>query len=108
MLFRSARVTLSNPQMAWRPGLFVTVSVATGETDAAVVIDSEALQTDDGRQMVFAEVPGGFAARPVKTGRSDGKRIEIVDGLAPGTRYVSANSFVLKAEQGKAGAEHTH
>jgi membrane fusion protein, heavy metal efflux system len=104
----TARVTLSNPQMAWRPGLFVTVSVATGETDAAVVIDSEALQTDDGRQMVFVEVPGGFAARPVKTGRSDGKRIEIVDGLAPGTRYVSANSFVLKAEQGKAGAEHTH
>ncbi|MCA3190921.1 efflux RND transporter periplasmic adaptor subunit [Cupriavidus sp.] len=104
----TARVTLSNPQMAWRPGLFVTVSVATGETDAAVVIDSEALQIDDGRQMVFAEVPGGFAARPVKTGRSDGKRIEIVDGLAPGTRYVSANSFVLKAEQGKAGAEHTH
>ncbi|MCA3185391.1 MAG: efflux RND transporter periplasmic adaptor subunit [Cupriavidus sp.] len=104
----TARVTLSNPQMAWRPGLFVTVSVATGETDAAVVIDSEALQIDDGRQMVFAEVPGGFAARPVKTGRSDGKRIEIVDCLAPGTRYVSANSFVLKAEQGKAGAEHTH
>lgn len=104
----TARVTLSNPQMAWRPGLFVTVSVATGETDAAVVIDSDALQTDGDHQQVYVEVPGGFAARAVKTGRTDGKRIEIVDGLAPGARYVSANSFVLKAEQGKAGAEHTH
>lgn len=104
----TARVTLSNPQMAWRPGLFVTVSVATGETDAAVVIDNDALQTDGDHQQVYVEVPGGFAARAVKTGRTDGKRIEIVDGLAPGARYVSANSFVLKAEQGKAGAEHTH
>lgn len=104
----TARVTLSNPQMAWRPGLFVTVSVATGETDAAVVIDNEALQTEGGHQQVFVEVPGGFAPRPVRTGRTDGKRIEIVEGLAPGARYVSANSFVLKAEQGKAGAEHAH
>ncbi|KAI3593046.1 Cobalt/zinc/cadmium efflux RND transporter, membrane fusion protein CzcB [Cupriavidus sp. U2] len=104
----TARVTLANPQMAWRPGLFVTVSVATGETDAAVVIDSDALQTDGDRQQVYVEVPGGFAARMVKTGRTDGKRIEIVDGLAAGTRYVSANSFVLKAEQGKASAEHAH
>lgn len=88
--------------------MFVTVSVATGETDAAVVIDSEALQSDGERQQVFVEVPGGFAARSVKTGRSDGKRVEIVDGLAPGARYVTGNSFVLKAEQGKASAEHAH
>ena len=104
----TARVTLSNPEMAWRPGLFVTVSVSTGETDATVVIDSEALQTDSDRPQVYVEVPGGFAARAVKTGRTDGKRIEIVDGLAPGTRYVAGNSFVLKAEQGKASAEHAH
>lgn len=104
----TARVTLSNPEMAWRPGLFVTVSVATGETDAAVVIDNEALQTEGGRPQVYVEVPGGFVARPVKTGRSDGKRIEIVEGLAAGDRYVAANSFVLKAEQGKASAEHAH
>lgn len=104
----TARVTLSNPDMAWRPGLFVTVSVATGETDAAVVIDSEALQTEGDRTQVYVEVPGGFEARAVKTGRSDGKRVEIEDGLAPGTRYVSGNSFVLKAEQGKASAEHAH
>ncbi len=104
----TARVTLSNPEMAWRPGLFVTVSVATGEADAAVVIDSEALQTEGKQSQVYVEVPGGFVARPVKTGRSDGHRIEIVEGLAAGTRYVAANSFVLKAEQGKASAEHAH
>ena len=104
----TARVTLSNPEMAWRPGLFVTVSVATGDADAAVVIEADAVQTEDGRQQVFVEATGGFIARTIKTGRTDGKRIEIVDGLAAGDRYVAGNSFVLKAEQGKGSAEHAH
>ena len=104
----TARVTLPNPEMAWRPGLFVTVSVATGDAEAAVVIEADAVQTEGGQPQVFVEVPQGFIARAVKTGRTDGTRVEIVDGLAPGTRYVAANSFVLKAEQGKGGAEHAH
>ncbi|TPQ38215.1 efflux RND transporter periplasmic adaptor subunit [Cupriavidus pinatubonensis] len=104
----TARVTLSNPDMAWRPGLFVTVSVAGQETEVPVVVESEAVQTESSQPMVYVEVPGGFEARPVATGRSDGKRIEIVKGLEPGARYVARNSFVLKAEQGKAGAEHAH
>ena len=104
----TARVTLSNPDMAWRPGLFVTVSVAGQETEVPVVVESEAVQTEGRQPMVYVEVPGGFEARQVTTGRSDGKRIEIVRGLQPGARYVARNSFVLKAEQGKAGAEHAH
>jgi len=104
----TARVTLSNPEMAWRPGLFVTVSVATGDAEAAVVIEADAVQTEDGQQQVFVEAPGGFIARAIKTGRTDGRRVEVVDGLAPGDRYVAANSFVLKAEQGKGSAEHAH
>ncbi|AOZ09515.1 efflux RND transporter periplasmic adaptor subunit [Cupriavidus malaysiensis] len=104
----TARVTLPNPEMAWRPGLFVTVSVTRSETEVPVAIDAEALQTDGGQARVFVAVPGGFLAQPVQTGRSDGKRVEIVSGLKPGWRYVAGNSFVLKAEMGKAGAEHAH
>jgi cobalt-zinc-cadmium efflux system membrane fusion protein len=104
----TARVTLSNPEMAWRPGLFVTVSVATGDAEAAVVIEADAVQTEDSQQQVFVQVSGGFIARAIKTGRTDGRRVEVVDGLAPGDRYVAANSFVLKAEQGKGSAEHAH
>jgi membrane fusion protein, heavy metal efflux system len=31
-----------------------------------------------------------------------------VGGLAPGTPYAGSNSFVLKADLGKAGASHDH
>ncbi|MGT2489560.1 hypothetical protein ACU4GD_00870 [Cupriavidus basilensis] len=54
-------------------------------------------------------VPGGFLAQPVKTGRSDGKLVEISARDAGRLEVaVGGNSFVIKAELGKAGAEHSH
>lgn len=44
----------------------------------------------------------------MKTGRRDGLRVEVLEGLAPGARYAQTNTFTLKAELGKASAEHTH
>ncbi len=104
----TARVTLPNPKTAWRPGLFVTVGVTDSSAEVPVAIEAEALQSNGDQQVVFAVVPGGFQAQPVKTGRSDGKLVEITEGLKAGTQYVAGNSFVIKAELGKAGAEHSH
>ena len=104
----SARVVLTNPGLAWRPGLFVNVAVTSGETEAAVTVAAGAVQAMEGRQVVFVEVPGGFEAKTVEVGRSEGVRTEIVKGLSAGARYASTNSFVIKAEIGKASAEHSH
>jgi cobalt-zinc-cadmium efflux system membrane fusion protein len=42
----------------------------------------------------------------VVTGRTDGKRTEIVSGLAAGSVCASAGSFLLKADLGKNDAGH--
>ncbi|MFM2085484.1 MAG: hypothetical protein RLZZ237_353, partial [Pseudomonadota bacterium] len=75
-----ARITLSNPDMAWRPGLFVTVAVVSGEADAAVTVHSEAIQSVEDKPTVFLRIKQGFQATPVKLGRSDGKLTEITEG----------------------------
>jgi cobalt-zinc-cadmium efflux system membrane fusion protein len=103
-----ARVTLANPQGAWRPGLFVTVSVLGAPQPVAVAVAVESVQTIDNQTMVFKSVAGGLQAVPVKTGRSDGKTVEVLQGLQPGDKVAVANAFVLKSELGKAGAEHGH
>ncbi len=103
-----ARVTLANPDHTWRPGLFITVSVAAGGQTSAVAVPADSLHTADGKPTVFVENPRGFTARTVVPGRSDGKSVEIVDGLASGERVAAANALVLKAELGKATAEHGH
>ena len=103
-----ARVTLTNPNRAWRPGLFVTVSVAVEEEQVSVAVRADAVQTIDNHAAVFVEIPGGFAARPVLLGRSDGTQVEVRQGLDAGERYAATNSFILKSELGKGSAEHTH
>ena len=104
----TARVTLTNPQRIWRPGLFVNVELVASEMDAPVTVSAEAVQTVEDKPTVFLRVPGGFVPQHVQTGRSDGKRIEIVSGLEPGAAHAASGSFVVKSQQGKNSATHTH
>lgn len=103
-----ARVTLRNPDQRWRPGLFVGIDVVQDETEVAVAVPLTAIQTLRDRKIVFARFDDVFEARPVEMGRGDGESVEIVKGLVAGTRYAATNSFVLKADIGKAGASHDH
>lgn len=73
-----------------------------------VAVSSDAIQSVNDRSVVFVRVPGGFLPQPVVTGRSDGKLVEIVQGLKPGMQYAAAGSFVIKSEQGKGSASHDH
>lgn len=103
-----ARITLPNPRNAWRPGLFVNVEVTTGEALAPVTVEEAAIQTKDGKSMVFLRVPEGFKAQPVELGRRSNGRVEIAKGMTAGQAYAGQGSFTVKAEQGKAEASHTH
>lgn len=98
----TARVVLANADRRWTPGLFVNGSVEIASAPVAVAVQAAALQTVDAQTVVFVPAEGGFAPRPVKTGRHDRETVEILEGLAAGEPYVAANSFVVKAELGKA------
>jgi cobalt-zinc-cadmium efflux system membrane fusion protein len=110
-----ARVVLANPGAAWRPGLFVTARIALEEVDAPVAVSDDAIQTVEGKQVIFVQGGDAFEARPVALGQRGGRPgepaghvVEVLDGLAPGDRYVGKNSFILKAELGKSEAGHEH
>ena len=103
-----ARVVITNPNLLWRPGLFVNVALGHGKKDLAVAVQSDAIQTLEGKTVVFIKVPNGFKAQVVTTGVSDGKLTEILDGMPIDVPYAAAGSFVVKAEAGKESAEHAH
>ncbi|WCM87998.1 efflux RND transporter periplasmic adaptor subunit [Acidovorax sp. NCPPB 3576] len=104
----TARVAVLNPQKVWRPGLFVEVELVSSETAAPVTVLTDAVQTIDEKTVVFIRVEGGFIPQPVQLGRTDGQRVEVVKGLAAGTAYAAAGSFVVKSQQGKSSASHSH
>ena len=105
---RAARVVASidNTTRAWRPGLFVTAEIPTDELPAAVVVAKTSLQTVNGDTAVFVRAGNGFEVRRIKVGRQDGRLVEIMGGLTAGERVATSNTFVLKAEFGKAEAGH--
>jgi cobalt-zinc-cadmium efflux system membrane fusion protein len=102
----TARIELVNPSLTWRPGLFVNVSLVQSAKQAAVTVQSDALQTVEEKPVVFVQTPEGFKAQPVVVGATDKDHVEILQGLSAGTVYATTGSFVLKAEQGKGSAEH--
>ena len=102
------RVMLENPEGAWRPGLFVSIDVVADKANAAVSLPESSLQTVNDKPSVFVRNDEGFKLQPVKVGRRDGDHVEIVQGLAAGTRVAAAGSFILKSELGKGSAEHAH
>ena len=105
---RAARVVASidNATRAWRPGLFVTAEIPTDESSAAVVVAKTALQTVNGDAVVFVRADNGFEVRKIGIGRQDARLVEITEGLTAGERVATSNTFVLKAELGKAESGH--
>lgn len=104
----TVRVTLANPDDAWRPGLFVSVQVATESFEAPVSVPQTAIQTVEDRPSVFVRVAEGFQATPVVTGATQDGFVEIREGLAAGARVATRGSFTLKSELGKGSADHGH
>ncbi|PPQ37838.1 membrane fusion protein, cobalt-zinc-cadmium efflux system [Rhodoblastus acidophilus] len=105
---RAARVlaAVDNPGLALRPGGFVTAAIAVRETPVALRAPKTALQTIEGKTSLFVRNDKGFVARAVGLGRSDAQFVEITEGLTAGETIASENSFILKAELGKAEAAH--
>lgn len=103
-----ARATLDNPEGYWRAGMTVYGDVTVAEREAPVAVATAAVQREDGAPVVFVREGETYRLRRVTLGVQDEEWTEITAGLAAGERYVARNSFAVKAELGKAAAEHGH
>ena len=83
------------------------VIVAAGD-EGTLTVPADAVQSIEGRSVVFVAEEKGFRATPVLAGRRAGDRIEILNGLSGEERIAGSNAFLLKAELAKGEAEHGH
>jgi cobalt-zinc-cadmium efflux system membrane fusion protein len=96
-----ARAVAPNSGGLLRPGLFVMGDLETGEIEVPVAVRPDAIQTLNEKTAIFVVEGNAFEAREVKLGARDDNLVQVLSGLNPGDRYVSANSFLLKAELSK-------
>jgi membrane fusion protein, heavy metal efflux system len=100
-----ARVVVPNADGRLRPGLFVTGRIRAQSIQVPILIPNDALVMADGKMCVFVKFKDAFRPQAVTTGRTDGHYTEILQGLAPGERYVAKGAFTLKSEMEKPEAE---
>ncbi|MES2546853.1 MAG: efflux RND transporter periplasmic adaptor subunit [Pseudomonadota bacterium] len=103
-----ARVVLNNADRTWLPGLPVNVELVSDEVKVPLAVSVEGLQTLRDWSVVFARYGEYFEARPLVLGRRDDQYVEVLKGVQVGERYAAGNSFLVKADIGKAGASHDH
>jgi len=57
---------------------------------------------------VFAKVGETYEVRMLELGRGDADYAEVLSGIDPGMRYVTEQSFLIRADIEKSGASHDH
>jgi cobalt-zinc-cadmium efflux system membrane fusion protein len=103
-----ARVVLGNPDGQLLPGTFVAAKITVGEHSVPLAVRRKGLQSFRDFTVVYAQVGEEYEIRMLELGRAAGDWAEVLGGLEPGTRYVVANSYVIKADIEKSGASHDH
>ena len=104
-----ARATINNLDGLWRPGSAVKARITVDRQPVDLLVPLSALQTMDGQDVVFVRKgQDTYEQRPVETGARDSQRVQILEGLEPGEQVVVAESYLIKADLEKEGAEHAH
>jgi membrane fusion protein, heavy metal efflux system len=104
----TARVVLDNADGRWTPGQFVEGLATIDTTPVELAVPLAALQRFRDFDVVFAQVGETYEVRMLTLGRRDAQSVEVLEGLAPGTAYVTDNSYLIKADIEKSGASHDH
>lgn len=96
------RITLPNPGLRLKQGMFANVTLQ-GSGGRAVVVPSEALIDTGRRQVVIVKRGGAFVPQEVRIGREDDQWTEIVSGVRPGEEVVASGQFLIDSEASLSG-----
>lgn len=103
-----ARASIANDEGLWRPGMTVSAEVTIATHQAALAVRESGLQAFRDFSVVFAQVGDTYEVRMLDLGRRDGQYAEVLAGLKPGERYVTRQSYLIRADIEKSGASHDH
>jgi RND family efflux transporter MFP subunit len=99
---RTAKVRLEfeNPGYFLKPGMFVSVQIASELKSSALLVPDSAVLRSGEKNTVFVALPGGkFDPRTVLLGaEAENDQYEVISGLQEGERVVTSGQFMLDSE----------
>lgn len=91
------RIELNVPDERLKFGSFVQVQFATEGGGSALTVAESAVQTVNGKQVIFVKEGEKFEMREVTTGAVDDGQIAVLSGLEEGDQVVTEGAFKLKS-----------
>lgn len=98
---RTARVRLelANGDQSLKPGMYANIELQGLPHAPTLVLPRSAVIATGERELVFVQAPdGALVPHAVRTGRTAGRMIEILEGVREGERVVSSAAFLVDAE----------
>jgi len=89
-------IEVPNPGYRLKPGMYARVRLTVERRPDALTVPRNAVVDADGKRGVFLVADQTAKFNEVKTGLSDGERIEILDGLAEGQRVITTGALALR------------
>lgn len=102
------RVEITNEDGTLTTGSFVTAEIQIDEYVVDLAVKQSGLQAFRDFTVVYEKIGNEYEVRMLELGRRAGQWVEVLGGLTPGAKYVSENSYVIKADIEKSGASHDH
>jgi RND family efflux transporter MFP subunit len=82
------KMTISNPDLKLRPGMFVKADIEIARKDSAVVIPKEVIVAGGRGKTVYIVDRGAAQRRTITTGLENEKSVEVIEGLKANSRLV--------------------
>lgn len=96
------RMRFDNSDHLLKPNMFAQVKIHNDtDTDLLSVPREAVIRGGDGSRVVLALGEGRFKSVHVRTGRSDGERVEVLEGVREGEQVVTSAQFLLDSESSK-------
>lgn len=83
-------------QSELKPGMFGRVEILYDKHEHAILVDKDAVLTEDAQQSVFVVEGDKARRRLIQTGYSDDNHYEVTEGLKPGESVVTTGQSNLK------------
>lgn len=97
-----ARITLANPGLRLKEGMFADVTIL-GTGGMALTVPSEAVIDTGRRKVVVVRRDGAFIPVEVRTGREADEMTQILAGLERGEEVVVSGQFLIDSEASLSG-----
>ena len=91
------------------PGTVVEVFLKGAPREGVMTVPASALTEEQGAYYLYVRTsPGHYLKKPVEIGASDGARVEIAKGLAPGDEVVTEGAYYVRLAGMSTAIPHGH